>query len=147
MEPWTGAESPAKGIRTCALFVLTTIAITDHRDPVPGSSSSSIRSAACNAARRAVIHLVEPVAVAHQPVRELGRLISLTNPPGLDGRANIAICQYAKHPAEGPPAVFAFATLPGMLAGDRHLAVHIGAWWTTSRNPAWLTIRWTEGSR
>ena len=33
-----GAESLAKGIRTCALLVLTTVAITDHRYLYPAPS-------------------------------------------------------------------------------------------------------------
>src|SRR4029453_1381580 len=33
-----GAKSVAKGIRTCALLVLTTVPITDHRDLRPAPS-------------------------------------------------------------------------------------------------------------
>ena len=41
----------------------------DNGSPRPcAPAASSIRSAACNAARRAVNHFVEPVAVAHQPL-------------------------------------------------------------------------------
>jgi hypothetical protein len=41
-----GVKSVAKGIRTCALFLLTTAAITDHRDlgPAPGVGATAGRT-------------------------------------------------------------------------------------------------------
>jgi hypothetical protein len=50
-----GAESLTKGIRTCALLVLTTVAITDHRYlcPAPSPARRHARTTHCRRKWRA----------------------------------------------------------------------------------------------
>jgi hypothetical protein len=77
-----GVKSVAKGIRTCALLVLTTVAITDHRDlcPAPsvgakaGPHNSGVDASGARASRRsAPAAMRRGVTLEEPPQAQRGR--------------------------------------------------------------------------